>query len=394
MATRDKRFGFTKARLGAVEPTGGSSRDVYYDAKQPGLCLFVGPTGSKAFYLYKWASGRPVQLKLGDFPAMAVERARALARSMLADFDKGIDVAARRRQVRQEETFGGLFSYWIENHAKQHKRTWKEDQRQYDRMLKPSWSNRKMSAITRADVQALHVRIGREHGRYAANRLLALVRAVFNKAADVGFRGENPARGVRKYREEKRDRFLSGDELARFLSALQAEGEDFRDFFTLCLLTGARRSNLQAMRWQDLNLESALWRIPPEAAKAGEVIVVPLVPQAVEILQRRRNGSPWVFPSRFAARSKEGHLTSPKSAWERIVKRAGLSDVRLHDLRRTLGSWMAAQNVSLTIIGKVLGHTQPSTTAVYARLQVDPARAAIEQATDAMFATDRKLLGE
>jgi integrase len=120
-------------------------------------------------------------------------------------------------------------------------------------------------------------------------------------------------------------------------------------------------------------------------AKAGETIVVPLSPPAIEILRDRlatANGSPWVFPSK----GRTGHLTEPKSAWKRIIDRAGLSDVRLHDLRRTLGSWMTMGGASLPIVGKMLGHRQPATTAIYARLQVDPVRKSVNAATEAMLA--------
>lgn len=113
-------------------------------------------------------------------------------------------------------------------------------------------------------------------------------------------------------------------------------------------------------------------------------MVVPLVELAVAILQGRletSTGSPWVFPGR----SKTGHLVEPKSAWKRICKRAGLEDVRIHDLRRTLGSWQVATGASLPVIGKTLGHTQPKTTQIYARLQLDPVRQAVEAATAAML---------
>ena len=156
-------------------------------------------------------------------------------------------------------------------------------------------------------------------------------------------------------------------------------------FFLLLLLTGARRSNVQAMRWDEIDFTTALWRIAGADAKAGVPIVVPLTVAAVGVLRARHeaNGtSPWVFPSR----GKEGHIVEPKSAWKRIVTRAKLVDVRPHDLRRSLGSWMAITGAGLPVVGKMLGHSQPVTTAIYARLSVDPVRAAAEAATSAMLA--------
>jgi integrase len=143
------------------------------------------------------------------------------------------------------------------------------------------------------------------------------------------------------------------------------------------------------MAWADVNLDLGLWRIPAAQAKAGETIVVPLVPAAVDILNRRRDASesnPWVFPSTARKKSASGHFEEPKFIWRRIIERAELSDVRLHDLRRTLGSWMAMGGAGLPIVGKMLGHRQLSTTEIYARLQIAPVRQSAESAATAMLA--------
>ena len=185
-------------------------------------------------------------------------------------------------------------------------------------------------------MQALHTRVGKSNGPYLANRLLDLLGAMYNKARDIGYTGDNPAKGIKKFKEEKRDRFLQGDELPAFFKALASEPNDLlRDFFLVALLTGARRANVQAMRWDDLDLDRGSWRIPGSEAKAGETIVLPLVAPALAILAARykaRKPSPWVFPSWGAT----GHLVEPKGAWKRICKKAGLVDVRIHDLRRSL----------------------------------------------------------
>ena len=229
----------------------------------------------------------------------------------------------------------------------------------------------------------LHGRIGKQNGRYAANRVLTFLRAMFNRAADIGYSGTNPTTGVKRFREQSRDRFLQADELHRFFRALSEELDDTaRDFFYLALLTGARRGNLQTMRWEDMNLGAGVWRIPD--SKSGEPIVLPLVEPAVRILQGRlqtSDESPWVFPGR----GKTGHLVEPKSAWRRILNRAGLDNLRLHDLRRTLGSWQAAGGASLPVIGASLGHRDARATQVYARLTLDPVRKSVERATAAMY---------
>ena len=184
-----------------------------------------------------------------------------------------------------------------------------------------------------------------------------------------------------------------------------------RDYFLIALLTGARRANVLGMRWADVHLQRGIWSIPE--TKSGDGLAVPLVPEAIQILKRRRNDEDeWVFPGR----GKSGHLVEPKGAWRRLIRRAaviilekrdpkrlpkrqpysdeqwssivrwaGLQDLRIHDLRRSLGSWQAATGASLSMIGKTLGHKNVSTTAIYARLNLDPVRGAMETATRAMF---------
>lgn len=377
-----RRFAFSKKKLESLIPP-DTGRDVYSDSKTPGLILRITPTGSKSFYFYKKVKGRPVRMLLGKFPEISVENARTACHATAGKIALGKDPAAERRAARHEQTVGGLFSFWLETHAKQRKRTWPEDERQYNTFLKP-WANRRLSSVKKADVQALHARIGEKNGRYAANRLLALFRAMFNKAPDMGYSGSNPTLGVKKFSEEKRDRFLHGDDLRTFFVALDSEpNADLRDFFTVCLFVGARKSNVLAMQWADIDFRAAIWRIPE--TKSGVPVVVPLVGPVLQLLAARRstsNGSPWVFPSY----GKTGHIVEPKSAWKRIITAAGLADVRPHDLRRSLGSWMAIQGSGLPVIGRMLGHTQQSTTAIYARLSVDPVREAAEAATAAMLA--------
>jgi integrase len=190
---------------------------------------------------------------------------------------------------------------------------------------------------------------------------------------------------VKKFKEQQRERFLQADELPRFFAALQAEpNETIRDFILICLLTGARRSNVQAMKWSDVNLQRGTWTIAAEEAKAGDALTVHLPARAIAILSDRKsktNGSPYVF----ASYGRTGHLAEPKAAWKALLERAGIEDLRIHDLRRTLGSWQAAMGASLPIIGKTLGHKNVATTAIYSRLNIDPVRQSVDAATAAML---------
>ena len=184
---------------------------------------------------------------------------------------------------------------------------------------------------------------------------------------------------------------MQPDELPRFFEALANEpNETARDFFMVSLLTGARKSNVLAMRWKDISFNAATWRI--EETKNGEAQTVHLPSQAVELLKARKleSDSPWVFPGN----GKSGHLADPKKAWTRILSEAGIDDLRIHDLRRTLGSYQAATGANGYTIGKSLGHKSQQSTAIYARLNLDPVREPLNKATDAMFGYMRTAKGE
>ena len=249
------------------------------------------------------------------------------------------------------------------------------------RLYLSPWANRRLSTIHKTDVGALHTRVGKEHGHCGANRMLELLQVMLNKGMEWGWDGPNPARGVKAFQEKPRDRFLQADELPRFFEALAEEPNDtIRDYFLISLLTGARRSNVLSMRWEDMNLERGEWRIPE--TKNGTPQTVTLSPEAIVILTNRKKPTGYVFPGT----GKRGHLVEPKKGWARILKRAGIEDLRIHDLRRTLGSWQAKAGASLAIIGKSLNHKSVSTTAIYARLDLDPVRGSVNTATANMLA--------
>lgn len=358
-----------------------AGRVYYHDVRMPGLAVCVTAAGSKTFYLYRWANGRPLRQRLGTTDELTVEQARNMVRKLIGEIVQGVDVQERKRAAREEITFGELFGRWME-YAREHKRTWPEDQRKYDKFL-ITWAARRLSAIDATDVERMHSSVRVKSGPYQANRVLEMVKAMFRRAIDQRtWKGDNPAATVKKYQEHSRDRYLRPDEVRQFFLALADAEPDQQDFFLLLLLTGQRRGAVQAMRWGDLDLGEAVWTVPAPDSKNKQPVTLPLVPRAVEILAARPNGSEFVFPSR----GKTGHLVEPKKAWEEIRTAAGLPGLRMHDLRRTLGSWQASAGVSLGIIGKSLGHAHGSrATNVYARLELEPVRTAVTAATSAIL---------
>jgi integrase len=379
----EPRLPFTKKSLDALKPR--AKRYHVRDDTIRGLSLTVYPSGKKTFFLYRKLAGKPERVFIGAYPDLTPDQARTSAERLNGVIAQGGNPARERRQIRAEMTLGELFDSFLLLYAKEKKRTWKADQWLFEKYLQP-WKLRKLSSITRQDALALHAHVGRSHGRYAANRTIELLCAMWNRAlTDWGLDAPNPAEKIRPFKERKRKRFLDGTELPRFFQALSVEpNTSMRDFFALSLFTGARRSNVQSMRWDEINWNRQEWIIPAEKAKSNEELVVALVPAAIDILARRKESSlsDWIFPST----GKTGHLVEPKSAWKRILRRAELSDVRIHDLRRTLGSWQAALGTSLQIIGRSLGHESLQATQIYSQLNLDPVRASVTSAVNAMLA--------
>lgn len=378
-----KRFHFTKKTIDALPLPRVAQRAYFYDDQVRGLAIAVAPTGRRTFLLYRKVTGRPERISIGLYPDLSIEQARKRAEELNGAIASGKNPATEKRKIRAENTLGELLDAFVELYGKPNKRTWSDDVAAFNLHLS-HWRNRKISSITRSDVLALHARIGREHP-YTANRTVELLCSMYNRAReDYGFEGANPASGIKSFKERQRTRFLEGHELPAFFEALAGEpNEVIKDFLLVALLTGARRRNVQALEWTEVDWRRAIWRIPPEKAKSDEPIDVTLSPIVMEILRNRQASSlsRFVFPGS----GKSGHLEEPKKCWRRILKRAGLTDLRIHDLRRTLGSWQAALGASLPIIGKSLGHSSLEATQIYSRLELDPVRQSVERAGQAML---------
>jgi integrase len=338
-----------------------------------GFALRVTP-GSKTFILEKEINGRIRRMSLGRFGPLTVEQARDLAKVKIGDIAQGNDPAEERQARRQSATFGELEQLYLARHAV-HKKSASNDVGLLNNHV-AAWRPRKLSTITRADICAKHAEMGAGGHTTHANRMIALVRTMFNLAQDWGLHpGPNPAARIKFFKEVKRDRFVTPNELPRLWKALAKEPNPFvRGAFFIGLLTGARRSEVLTMQWTDLDLQQGLLRIP--VTKADRPHTLPLPRPVIEELRRlpRIEGNPYVFCGRWG----RSHLVNVSKPWKRIRKEAGIDDVRIHDLRRTLGSWLVAAGASLPLIGKALNHSQAATTQIYARLQLDPVRAALD----------------
>jgi integrase len=401
------RFNFTKASIEALPLPAAGERATYHDQHTAGLQLRVTASGKKTFSLYKRAKGgKPERVTLGSFTdGVTVEQARTKALKLKSAMSEGVSPTMALRAARAELTFGEAFDMYIRDHAVPHGlksiNNMRGDFERYlgalpkvpkkkhgkERGKSPgsvNWQDRKLSAISQSEVKDLRASLARECGSAAANHALKLVRVVFNKMGEWGeFKGKNPALDVGLLKIASKDRFLQKQELPPLFEALaKTTNTNIRDFILLSIMTGARRSNVLSMRWVDINLDRAEWRIPD--TKNGDPVIIQLSREAVETLRTRASSAPddeWVFPGS----GKTGHMVSPKKGVSTILKAAKIEKLTIHDLRRTLGSWQAITGASLPIIGKSLGHKSIAATQIYARLSADPVRESVQRATGAIF---------
>jgi integrase len=338
----------------------------------------VYPSGKKAFVLFYRVNGRQRFLTLGAYGPFTLDQARDRAKEHIGQVVKGEDPLEHKKKARQGETVKALCDAYLERHASR-KRSARDDRRRIVQYVIPTWGNRKADNIIRADVAALHTRIG-QHAPYEANRVVALLSKMFELARRWGFVQENagnPARGIDKFKEQKRDRWVTPEELPRLAAAIAQDPNLYvRAAIWLYLLTGVRKTELLKARWNDVDFVRCQLRLGE--TKAGRTHYVALSPPALTLLRMlpRQEGNPYLLPS---TKVPGQHLVNIEKPWRRVRKAAGVEDVRLHDLRRTVGSWLAQAGNSLPLIGRVLNHSNPSTTAIYARLGDDPARQALAE---------------
>ena len=390
-----KSINFTKTILDALEQPAKGKRAYYYDKQIRGLAFAIQSSGATSFYVVKKIAGKSAKIFLGQYPDLSVENARKKAKIVLGQIALGENPLAAKQQRRNEQTFEQLFEQYMERYSKHYKKTWLADQQDIERFCS-KWFKKKLSDISKFDIQRLIEAIAVENGQYMANTMLKRIRAIFNKAIEWGWKGTNPAKGLKRYKEHSRDRFIRPYELPHALRAIKEyKDETTRDYFLTLLLTGVRKTNTVKMRWEQLDWEFGEWRIP--VTKNGDPVIIPLSAPAHELLRNRfeNSSSPWVFPHK---RDTQKHLTGIKEAWLKIKTQAtsylqeqkeyagfSLMDVRIHDLRRTFGSYQAISGASLQIIGKSLGHRSTQATQIYARLDMDAVRASIVKATDKML---------
>jgi integrase len=363
-------------------PLPAAGNRITYDSDVKGFGARVTAAGARAFVLtYRTHAGRQRRYTIGSFPDWQTTAAREEARRLKRSIDGGGDPLADLEAERGAPDGADLIArFEIEHLPRKREQTAAHYRQLIRNYIAPAFGHLKVADVRFEDVDRLHHKITKDGKPYAANRCMAVGSKMFALAIRWGWCKENPFRGIERNVEHKRKRYLSADELKRLMAALEKHpDQQAANVVRLCLYSGCRVGEALAARWHDFNLTAGAgrWTKPGSTTKQKTDHIAPLSEPARALLAelRRRTNSEWVFQ----AKSGDGHRTEVKHAWPIIRAAAGLDGVRLHDLRHSFASQLASSGASLPLIGSLLGHTNPVTTARYAHLFDDPQRKAVER---------------
>jgi integrase len=324
--------------------------------------------------------GHQRRLTIGSFPSWSTAAAREEAKRLKREVDGGGDPVGEQQQVRSAPTMADLAERFLADYLpRKRPSTQRVYRQQITADILSTFGNQKVATVTHADVDRFHhaMRNRPTHG----NRTLAVLSRMFSLAVRWGWRLDNPCKGVERFGENKRRRYLTGPELTRLSAALtELRDQGAANAVRLLLLTGARRGELLAAKWADIDLEAKIWTKPAATTKQKTLHEIPLSEAACRLLAEMRaqaeEDAKYLFPARGG-----GHRPHINEAWIRLRKAAKLDGVRLHDVRHTYASILASAGLSLPVIGSLLGHSTPMMTQRYAHLTADPLRQATERAS-------------
>jgi len=351
----------------------------YWDSELKGFGVVILPSGRRT-YCIQYRNQQKVlkRLKLGVHGQITAEEARDLARKRLGQIAHGEDPAEQKKQVSNLTSMKDLADNYIESHGyKKRPKSQQNDDWLFKDVILPKLGRLKVLYVTRREIEFLHKDL--QSTPYKANRTLALLSKMFSLAVAWGWREDNPVRGIPKYQEEKRDRWLNEEELNQVWRILDSHSTNLTAYvFKFLILTGARKGEVLNATWDQFDLEKGVWTKPAHLTKQKKKEHLPLSVKALEVLQSVRELVPrdslYVFPGRI----KNEPLKEIKTFWKTVLKRANIENVRIHDLRHTHASHLVSSGLSLSIVGKLLGHTQAATTQRYAHLADEPLRQAVE----------------
>jgi integrase len=367
---------------------------IVWDSELKGFGVRVTPAGAVSFFLNYRSHGRQRRFKIGNVPEWSADAARAEAAKIKPRIDsEGFDPLEAKQRAAGEPTLKDLSKEYLERHYSPTSRGKLRDKQTMESVILPKLGTLRLAAVSTRDIEKLHRQL--EGTPYRGNRVLALLSSMFSEAMRWKWTKENPARGIRRYPEEKRERWLQEDGLIRLHQALnEYDNQQASNAIRLILLTGSRKSEVLKAKWSEFDLERGVWVKPSHHTKQKKTEHVPLNIPALALLREMLSWAreahalepgvamgPMIFPGRDGKSAR----VSLRKPWIQICRAAGLAEaitvkgkrrqltrwkptVRLHDLRHTFASNLVTSGVGLQKVKELLGHTQISTTERYAHL--------------------------
>ncbi|MEN8236929.1 MAG: site-specific integrase [Pseudomonadota bacterium] len=370
------RAKLTKRTVESSVP-GATKRTLIWDTEITGFCVRIYPTGRKTyFFQYRNPQRQTKFLKLGVHGNVTTEQARETAKQLALKVSAGEDPSVKKVPVAGNHNMEELAQKYLKLHAEKDKspKSIKEDKAMLKNYVLKEFGTQQVAEVTFESIQDFHVRLKKKS--VYANRILSLLHKMFNLAIQWRWRKDNPASNVKKYKENKRTRWLQEEELKRLIKVLDAyHNQTVSNIVHFLLLTGARKHEVLEATWDQFDLKKGIWTKLAHKTKQREMAHTPLSPAALEILRamhQTRTDSAYLFPGRVPGQPVKDF----KKAWATIRKQADLKDFTVHDMRHTYASHLVSSGLSLTIVGKLLGHTQAATTQRYAHLADEPLREA------------------
>jgi integrase len=379
---------------------------IVWDEELRGFGLRLTAAGTITFVLDYYFRGTKRRYCIGRHPEFTADAARQEAMALKVDIQNGHDPVAERRDWKSEPTFAALAAAWLEEaERRKRKNSLRDDRRMLTKIILPQLGERRLDELNEKPIVKLHEAM--RATPYQGNRCLALVSSVFNFGMRQKWCLTNPAKGIPKFAEAKRERWLTVEELQKFREALDNyENKSAANALRLLLLTGSRASEALKARWEEFDLQRGVWTKPSHHTKQKKTEHIPLSAPALKLLESMAPENPTgpLFPGKpVKGESARVARVSLKRPWVQACKAAGLVEayvidgkrkdedgkpkpltryrptVRVHDLRHNFASHLASNGVSLQVVGKLLGHTQAATTMRYAHLQDAPLRDAANQ---------------
>ncbi len=369
-----KSHNLTNMTIDSLKPK--SSAYEVFDAKVGGFSVQVYPTGVKTYFVnyncMEQGKSKRKRMRIGDPRLMKISEARVKALNIQEEVKAGFDPKEKKRQAIKaqavlEENISKYADEFIQRYCigtgkEPNLKSHKEYRRALDKYVLPRWGSRQIESITRKDISNLLDKIEDNHGAYQANRVLAVVRKMFNWLLTRGVIEQTPVSIGIARKEKKRDRFLSDAEIVEFWEGCERDAYPFGKLFQFLLITGQRRSEVVTIKWSEIDLEEKLWSLPPHSTKMGRAHLVPLSPIAIDLLNSlpRFENCDLVFPSEA---SKQRPVSGISNAKKRVCTFE--RDWRLHDLRRTVRTNLSRLEIEYIINNKVLGHIDQSVEGSY-----------------------------